>query len=150
MTIGAVTLWIILTALFLVIELITVGMVSIWFMLGAIAALIAAALGAAMWLQILLFVVVSALCFLILYPKLRHFVKKNGHATNADMVLGQTCVVTQRIDNIAGTGAVSVGGKTWTARTAGSDTVEEGELVRAEEIQGVKLIVSPLQETLVH
>jgi len=55
-----------------------------------------------------------------------------------------TCVVTQRIDNIAETGAVSVGGKTWTARTKDGAIVEKGSLVRAEDIQGVKLIVSPL------
>ena len=150
MSIGALALWGILIALFLVIELVTIGMVSIWFMVGAIAALIAAALGAAMWLQIVLFVVISGLCFAFLYPRLRHMVGKNRSATNADMVIGQTCVVTHRIDNLAGTGAVSVGGKVWTARTDNGEAAEPGALVRAERIQGVTLIVSPLHETLVN
>lgn len=149
MSVGTFALWGILAAVFLVIELITVGMVSLWFMLGAIAALIAAALGAAIWIQILLFIAVSGLCFWLLYPKLKHLIRKNGRATNADMVIGQTCVVIRRIDNVAGTGAVTVGGKTWSARSIDGSTVEEGALVRAEEIQGVKLIVSPLQEVLV-
>lgn len=149
MVIGAVTIWVILAALFLVVELVTVGMVSLWFMVGAIAALAAAALGAAAWLQIVLFLVVSGVCFAVLYPRLKHLVVRGQQATNADMVLGQTCVVTQRIDNIAGTGAVAVGGKTWTARTENdSVTVEEGSLVRAEDIRGVKLIVSPVNETV--
>lgn len=146
---GIVILWGVLAALFLVIELVTVGMVSLWFMIGAIAALIAAALGAAIWLQILLFVVVSGGCFLLLYPRLKHLVRKNARATNLDMVLGQTCVVVRRIDNVTGTGAVTVGGKTWTARSLNDEIFEEGDLVRAEEIQGVKLLVSPLQEVLV-
>ena len=141
-----IVLWLILAALFLVIELVTIGMVSIWFLAGAVAALIAAALGAALWLQIVLFVIVTGLCFALLYPRLNRLVKKKQQPTNADMALGQTCVVVQRIDNVAGTGAETVGGKTWTARTRGGETVNEGELVRAEEIQGVKLIVSPLSE----
>ena len=141
-----VFIWIILAALFLVIELLTVGLVSIWFLAGALVALLSAALGAALWLQILLFLTVSVLCFILVYPKVKHFVGRNRQATNADMVIGQVCVVTQAIDNLAGTGAVSVGGKTWTARTKNGDTVNEGARVRAEEIQGVKLIVSPLSD----
>ena len=137
-------LWIALILLFLVIELITVGMVSLWFMVGAVTGLISCLLGAPLWLQTLLFLAVSGLCFALLYPRLRHLVSRNRQATNADMVLGQTCSVVRRIDNVAGTGAVSVGGKTWSARSADGEVIEQGALVRAERIQGVKLIVSPL------
>ena len=51
----------------------------------------------------------------------------------------------ERIDNIAGTGTVTVAGKIWTARTANGEIVEPGALVRADSIQGVKLIVTPLR-----
>ena len=140
-----ITVWAILAAAFLIIELVTVGMVSIWFLLGALAAMAGAALGASVWVQVVIFTAVSVLCFLIFYPSLKRLIRKNQQATNADMVLGQTCPVTQRIDNVAGTGAVSVGGKTWSARTADGATVEEGVLVQAVEIQGVKLIVKPIK-----
>ena len=142
-----IIVWVVIAAVFLVVELVTVAMVSIWFLAGALAALLAAALGAAFVVQLILFLIVSALCFVLLYPRLKHFVRKNNQPTNADMVVGQTCVVTTRIDNIAGTGAVTVDGKTWTARTADGETVEAGSLVRAESIQGVKLIVSPVDNT---
>ena len=143
-----IVIWIILAVVFLVVELVTVAMVSLWFMVGALAALLAAAVGASMWLQILLFLLVSVACFALLYPRLKRFVGRNRQATNADMVIGRTCVVTQRIDNIADTGAVSVGGKTWSARTKNGETAEKGTLVRAEDIQGVKLIVSPLPNNI--
>ncbi len=142
-----IVLWILVAVVFLVVELITVGMVSIWFLAGALAALILAALGAAVWLQITVFLVVSGVLFALLYPRLKHLVGRNRQATNADMVLGETCVVTRRIDNLAETGAVSVGGKVWSARTLNGETVEEGELVRAAEIRGVKLYVSPIPKT---
>lgn len=141
-----IVVWIILAVVFLVVELITVGMVSLWFMIGALVGLLAAALGAGAWLQILLFLVVSVVCFVLLYPRLKKFVGRNRQATNADMALGKTCIVTQRIDNIADTGAVSVGGKIWSARTYDGTVVEEGSLVRAGEIRGVKLMVSPVSE----
>ena len=141
-----ILLWLVLSAIFLVIELITVGMVSIWFMVGSLSALLAAALNAPLWLQIVLFVVVSALCFLLLYPKLKKFVGHGRQATNADMVIGQTCIVKQKIDNISGTGIVSVSGKNWTARSASGESIEEGSFVRADKIEGVKLIVSPVSQ----
>ena len=142
-----ITLWIVAAVVFLIVEAITAAMNSIWFMAGALAALAGAALGAAIWVQILLFLAVSAVCFAVLYPRLKSALRRDSQPTNADMVIGQTCVVTQRIDNLAGTGAVSVGGKTWTARTAGGETVELGATVVAHSIQGVKLIVSPATET---
>ena len=142
-----IVLWIVAAAAFLIIEAITAALNSIWFSAGSLAALAAAALGAPLWVQLLLFVAVSGLCFAILYPRLKHQLQRTRQATNADMVIGQECVVTQRIDNLAGTGAVSVGGKTWTARTAGGETVELGAVVTADSIQGVKLIVSPVRQT---
>ena len=68
----------------------------------------------------------------------------NGRSqpTNADRVIGRSCVVTERIDNLAETGAVSVDGKVWTARSENGQPIEQGAVVVAKQIQGVKLIVS--------
>ena len=142
-----VTVWIVAAIVFLIIEAVTAAMNSIWFVAGSLAALAAAALDAPVWLQAVLFLVVSGLCFAVLYPRLKNLLRRDRQATNADMVIGQECVVTQRIDNLAETGAVSVGGKTWTARTAGGGAVEPGSVVTVDAIEGVKLIVSPVRET---
>lgn len=137
--------WLLAAVVFLAVEAVTAAMCSIWCVAGALAALLAAALGAAVWLQVVLFVVVTGLCFWFLYPKLKHLVNRRRQPTNADMVIGRTCIVTQTIDNLAGTGAVSVGGKIWSARTESGFRVDEGELVRVQAIEGVKLIVTPVQ-----
>lgn len=138
--------WMVTAGVFLVLELLTAAMCSIWFTAGAVAALAACALGGPVWLQILVFFIVSGVCFALLYPRLKKYVSRTKHATNADMVIGQTCVVTQVIDNLSGTGTVAVGGKTWTARSSTGEAIEEGRLVTAERIEGVKLIVSPVTE----
>lgn len=142
-----VIVWLVAAVVFLAVEIITVAMTSIWCVVGSLAALLAAALGAAIWVQILLFLAVSGLCLALLYPRLKHLVGRNRQATNADKVIGATAVVTQRIDNIAGTGAVTVDGKTWTARSGDMSAIEKGSLVRVERIEGVKLIVCLIRET---
>ena len=142
-----IALWIVAAVVFLIIEAITAAMNSIWFVAGSLAALAGAALGAPIWAQVLLFAAVSGVCFAILYPRLKRLLKRDRQPTNADMVIGMECVVTQRIDNLAGTGAVSVGGKTWSARSADGRTFDLGQVVVADSIQGVKLMVSPARET---
>ena len=141
-----VIVWIVAAVVFLIVEAVTAAMSSIWFTVGALAALAGAALDVPLWAQILLFVAVSGVCFALLYPRLKNSLRRDRQATNADMVLGRECVVTQRIDNLAGTGAVSADGKTWTARSADGEAIELGAVVTAQSIQGVKLIVSPVRE----
>ena len=136
--------WMAATGVFLVLELITAAMCSIWFAAGTLAALIATLCGGPLWLQILLFFVVSAVCFILLYPRLKKHLNARKTPTNADMTLGQVCTVTRTINNLAGEGAIITGGKTWTARSLTDEIIEEGRLVRAIRIEGVKLMVVPL------
>ncbi len=140
--------WIIVMLLFLAVEAATVGLVSIWFAVGACAALIAAALGAQFWLQFIIFLAVSGIVLVTLRPFARKFLNVRKKPTNADRVLGVICPVTEDIDNIAGTGAVSVGGKEWTARSLTGVNIMAGSFVRVSSIQGVKLIVEPAAETV--
>ena len=63
---------------------------------------------------------------------------------SADVVyLCMVCKVTEDIDNIAGTGAVTVDGKIWTARSRDGETIAKDALVKPVAIQGVRLIVVP-------
>lgn len=143
------TFWLIVMVLFLVVEAATVGLVCIWFAVGALIALLAAMCGAQLWLQIVLFLVASAATLYFTRPLVKRYVNSKVEPTNADMVIGKECRVTETVDNIAGTGAVYVDGKTWTARSADDEVIPEGTLVTAKSIDGVKLIVAaPEKETV--
>lgn len=143
------TFWLIVMVLFLVVEATTVGLVCIWFAVGSLAALLAAMCGAQLWLQIVVFLVVSAATLYFTRPLVKRYVNSKVEPTNADMVIGKECRVTETVDNIAGTGAVYVDGKTWTARSADDEVIPEGTLVTAKSIDGVKLIVAaPEKETV--
>lgn len=133
--------WLVLMVVLFGAEIVSVNLTTIWFALGALAAMISSLCGAALWLQILWFLVVSVLTLVLTKPLVKKFVNSKTQATNADMVIGQTCVVIEPIDNLKGTGAVTVGGKTWTARSDTGDVFAPGERVKAVRIEGVKLIV---------
>ena len=138
------TFWIIAMVVFLVIEAVTVGIVSVWFAIGALFAMVTAMLGANLWVQITVFLVVSAIALYFTRPLVKKFVNNKVEPTNADMLIGKECRVVETIDNLSGTGAVYVDGKTWTARTVDEEIIPEGQLVEAERIEGVKLIVSKI------
>ena len=138
-------IWAALVVVFLAVEALTAGLASLWFAVGALAALIAGLFGGALWLQITLFIVVSAVTLVLTRPLAKKFINSRTKRTNADRVIGQTARITERIDNIAGTGAASVGGRVWTARSAGGEVSEEGAFVTIRSIEGVKLIVIPAE-----
>lgn len=131
---------------FIVIELATIGLASIWFALGALCALIAALLGAQLWLQIVWFIVISVLTLILTRPLVKKYINSKTHATNADRVIGSRAVVKERIDALAATGAVLADGKMWTARTADGSVLEPGTIVTVRQIEGVKLIVEQQTE----
>ncbi len=134
--------WLIAMAVFLIVEGIVPGLVSIWFAVGALAALVAAMVGAPLWLQLVWFVLVSIAALALTRPLARKYVNGRVTPTNADRILGKECVVRETIDNLRGTGAVAVDGKVWTARMLkDNETAPEGETVIARRIDGVKLIV---------
>lgn len=133
--------WILLIVALVIIEAVTVQLVTIWFAVGAVGGLIASAFNLDIWIQILIFVTVSAITLIATRPLVKRFTKTNKEPTNADRFIGQTAVVTEPIDNIHGKGAVTVGGLEWTARTVDGSTVEKDALVTVEKIDGAKLIV---------
>lgn len=137
--------WLIAMIVLLAVEAVVPGLISIWFALGALAALISALLHAPLWLQIVWFLAVSIVALALTRPLAKKYINSRTQPTNADMLIGKECVVRENIDNIRGTGSVSVGGKIWTARTEKDDArLQEGDLAVVVRIEGVKLIVKPI------
>ncbi len=137
-----VIFWLAAMIILIIVEAIVPGLVSIWFALGALAALICALLGAPVWLQILCFLVVSVVTLILTKPLVRKYQTGKIQATNADTVIGRECVVIEEVNNVLGTGAVTVDGKTWTARNQDEKSISGvGEVKKVVKIEGVKLII---------
>ena len=141
----AAILWLILMVVLLITEASTVTLVSLWFAGGALAALLMSLLGAAVWIQVLAFLAVSAVLLTALRPiAKKHFTPKLS-ATNGDSVIGSTGLVTAAIDNVSAAGQVKLGAMVWTARATDGAPIPEGTLGKVDKIEGVKAFVSPVQ-----
>ena len=136
-------LWAAAAVIFIIAEAATIGLVSIWFAIGALGALLVSACGGPVWVQILVFILLSIAALALTRPLAIKYVNKKSQPTNADRLIGCKCIVTETIDNIAATGAVSANGKIWTARSTDGSVISVHSLVTVERIEGVKLIVAP-------
>lgn len=133
--------WIVLLVIFIIIEAATAQLVTIWFAVGSAAALVANVLNAPDWLQWVVFIVVSVIVIFGTRPFVKKITKQKSLPTNADRCIGQTAVVTEEIDNIAGKGSVRINGVVWTARSEDGSVIKDDERVTVIKIEGVKLIV---------
>lgn len=134
-------IWLIIVAVMLVIEIFTMGLTTIWFSIGAVAAAIAAGFGAPLWLQVVLFAVVSMIVMFLVRPFAMRVVNKERTKTNIDAVIGEQALVEEAIDNQKEQGKVILRGVEWMARSADNSRIPEGEIVQIEEVSGVKLVV---------
>ena len=142
-----VIVWLVLIVVFLVMEAVTVGMVSTWFAGGALAAMVVSLLGGKVWLQLVVFFAVSIGLLALLRPLVRKYFQPKLTKTNADSLIGTTCLVVEDIDNLSGTGRVKVADLTWSARSEDGIPIPAGTQVKILKIQGVKVYVEELKKT---
>ena len=139
-------IWLVLMIVFLFIESQGVNMVSLWFAAGALGALIAHLCGAELWLQIVIFFVLSVALLASLRPIARKYFTPKIVKTNVDSVIGQTGLVTADIDNVTAQGQVKLGAMEWSARSTSGEAIKAGTLVKVDKIEGVKAFVSLVSE----
>ena len=143
---SAAFFWLALLVIFLIVEAACpIHLVSIWFALGSLAALICSALSAPVWVQIVLFVVVSGVLLALLWPLARKFLNPRVTSTNVDSVIGSVGLVTVGIDNVESCGQVKLGGMEWTARSTSGDPIAVGTEIRVDKVEGVKVFVTPVK-----
>lgn len=135
--------WTIVLVIAVVVEAITVDLVSVWFAVGAVIALISDMLGASVFMQSLLFAVISIICIIASRPLAKKYLRGNTIKTNLDRVIGKHCLVTKTItaDN---KGEVKVMGSMWSATSLNNETIEEGEYAEVVSIEGAHVIVRKL------
>ena len=137
--------WFVLTVILLIAEAATVTVVSLWFAAGSLAAMVTALLGGSVWIQAVVFALVSAAALTALRPLVRKHLTPKLTATNIDSVIGSVGIVTGTIDNLNATGQVKLNGMEWSARSTSGQPLDVGTNVRVDKIEGVKVFVSPAE-----
>ncbi len=136
-------IWIAVMVIMAIFEGVTTQLVSVWFVIGALFAAIVSFLVPDFGIQFGVFVGVSLILLVVTKPLVKKAKEVKTEPTNADRNIGKIAIVTQEINNTAGTGQVKLGGNTWTARSLNDQVVPEGAKVTVREISGVKLMVVP-------
>ncbi len=140
-------LWLAALVVLIVVEILTMGLTTIWFAGGALAAVIAAGIGAPLVVQIVLFFAVSFALLYFTRPVAVKYFNKDRIRTNAESLVGKQAIVISEVNNLQGIGQVTVGGMEWSARaTDNSVQLPAGSVVDIVAINGVKLIVEERKE----
>ena len=136
-----VFVWLVIAVVLGIFEAATVALVSIWFAIGAVEAMVPAYFNAPFWVQILVFILVSALCFVFTRPFFKKIIRVNKQPTNVDRLVGQEGVATDDIENIECRGKVFISGLTWSARSETGELIPQGAVVTVKKIEGATLVV---------
>lgn len=135
--------WLIVAGICFVIESFTIGFLVFWFGIGALAALVASLFISNIWIQSLIFIIVSSLLLIFTKPLVKKFVKeKDVIPTNVYSIIGKEGIVVEKIDTLNGVGKVKVNGELWSATS--SENIEKGTKVKVLKVNGVKLEVEKL------
>ena len=139
--------WLVVLVVLVVIELLTMGLTTVWFAGGALMATIASLFHAPLALQVILFLLVSAMLLFFTRPLAVKYFNKDRVRTNAESLVGRQAIVISEIDNLQGIGQVNVGGMEWSARTrVDGIKLPVGTVTTILAINGVKLIVEERKE----
>ena len=133
-------LWIAVIVISVFAEAMTATLVAIWFMPSALVATVLAFFNVPVYVQVLVFTVLSALFIIFSRSIFNKTLRLKHTPTNADSVIGEAAIVTEQVCNIENRGLVKVRGQIWSAKSADGNLLEAGEIVNVISIEGVKLI----------
>ena len=133
--------WIALIGVAVIVEIITDQLVSIWFVPGAVIATFLDYFKVPFVFQVLVVLLLAAGGIIFAKTYLSKKLKSKIVKTNVEAIVGERCVVTEKIDNYVGCGQVKIKGQIWSARGVEEDAVfEVGETLNVVAIEGVKVI----------
>lgn len=122
-------------------------LVSIWAVFGGLAALICDLCGLNETIQIVVFFAVTILLLVLTIPLVKKLRKFKKTPTNADMYIEKKGKVIRIINSDEGLFQVRVDNCEWSAITEDRTLLPLGTEIAVKSIEGVKLIVAPIQQT---
>ena len=137
-------IWLLVAAVFVLIEIFTSGFAVACFSVGCVFASILAALDLSLTWQIVAFAAGTFLAFIFIRPLVMKYLDKRTNdsnvKTNMDNVIGKFAVVTERIEE-NGFGRVKIDGDDWKAQTEDGTSAEVGEKMRIVSFESIILTV---------
>ncbi|HCS62135.1 MAG TPA: hypothetical protein DIW46_12205 [Microbacterium sp.] len=139
--------WLVLIAVFLVIEMLTLDFTFLMMGLGSAVGLLAGLLGLPVWAQLIIAAAAAALFILVIRPPLLRRLHRGEDSTksNVDALVGLRGSALEDITQLSGQAKLS-NGDTWTARAESSTTIPQGARVAVSAINGATAVVRPVND----
>jgi|AntRauTorcE11897_2_1112592.scaffolds.fasta_scaffold00063_16 membrane protein implicated in regulation of membrane protease activity len=133
--------WAVVIAVSLILEFISMEVTSIWFSIGGLTSLILAATESTSFeVQVIVFIVTSAVLLLTLRRWTKNKLLKSDGTTNIDLVKTKKFKLLTPITKTSN-GTLKYNGVVWTAVSADGKRIKAKEWVVVTKVQGNKLIV---------
>lgn len=139
------SLWLIASGVFFIIEIATTGFLIFWLGIGALLAMLTSFITNNIFIQTIVFVISSCILIPLTKPLADKFIGKQSVPTNSYSLINKRGIVTLDINPIESVGLVKVNGEIWSAKTEDGSIIKKGTEVEISKIDGVKLIVSPIE-----
>lgn len=133
-------IWLAVTVACLIIEFSTMEMVSIWSAIAGLVALILAACGCMIEIQLVVFFALSIILLLSLRKFALKFLQKNSTKIGTDSLIGTKHKLLTEIAPDK-PGEIKINGIVWTAVSGKNEKIKVNTLVEIIEIKGNKFIV---------
>ena len=139
--------WLIVAGIFFIAEIATVGFLIFWLGIGAVLAMIVSFFTTNLVIQTITFVLSSIILIIFTKPILSKYINtKSPVLTNSYSLLNKRGIVVSDINGIDSIGQVKVNGDIWSAKCEDDIIIPKGTKVEILKIDGVKLIIKPLEE----
>ncbi len=136
-------IWLIIGIICVIIEIFDPAVFFISLGIGGLVTSPIAALGTPIWLQVLIFGLVSFVVFLLMRKVYERLIKKNRVETNVYALVGKQGLVLSPITQDV-RGQVKVGGENWSAVLEDNSQANIGDKIQVLSIEGNKLIVKKI------
>lgn len=139
-------IWLVIAIIAIVAEMATPSaLVSIWFAVGALFAAFAAYLGAGVISEILAFVGVSALSFIVFRPLITKYIQHQSINTNVDRLIGYKGRLSESI-SAEKWGSIEISGLRYSVSSIDQMPIDKDEWVKVVSLKGARLIVEKDKE----
>lgn len=140
-------IWLAVFVASIIVEALTTELVSIWFTVGSLVAIVLACFPVQIpfWVSIVVFFVISGLCFAVIRPLAARYLKRGIIKSNVDEMVGKKGLVIKDIKELT-SGEVKINDVIWTGVSYNDESIEKDSVVEVISIKGNKLIVKKVSK----
>ena len=137
-------IWLAVFVVAFILEAITQDLVSVWFGLGALVCVCISGV-TEWWVQLIVFVVVSAIALIATRPIVKKILERNERKTNTDDYIGQHVKTISNVTKFDG-GEVKLNGIIYTAilMEDSDEEILKDEVVEVVAIKGNRLVIKKI------